>query len=233
MSYLKILTLALRYDDLNLSAQVMDLTGVDSGDLITEMIEAGDEPDGTSYFIRKLGGDYQLNLTLDDSFQGCVKVANVDTGRSYGEVAINLPLLTTEQVETLNLAAERLVAVPGAPETPVFIIPEPDTPGLVNVLCRAGDFGTPRNGTAFTFRLTSKQAFIGEEFQVARQREKKTIDGSCLVPILPSAALTANGFNPATYDVLVNKNKVGTVTVPETGGLLKMVNGALVIEEAV
>ncbi len=223
MSYLKILTLALRYDDLNLSAQLKNSVGASIGAAITEMIEVSDEPDGSSYFIRKEDGDYQLNLTLDDSFQGCVKVANVDTGRSYGEVAINLPLLTTEQVETLNLAAERLVAVPGAPETPVFIIPEPDTPGLVNVLCRAGSFGLPKDGTTFGLEFAIPTEFVGDEYQVLQRKTGTTSDGECLIAVYPLRS----------YHVWAGPKKLGTVTVPANGGVLKEVSGTLTIEEAV
>lgn len=139
----------------------------------------------------------------------------------------------TEAALNENTGIQRLQAVPGTPETPVFVIPASETPGLVNVLCRAGDFGVPRDGTAFTFKLASKQPFIGEEFQIRKQRTEKTTDGSCLVEIPSSATLAQRGVEPATYVVTVNRDVVGTVTVPETGGVLKMVNNTLIVEAAV
>jgi hypothetical protein len=166
-------------------------------------------------------------VTLPDTAATLAKQNDILT--AIGEVSGDW---TDEQKAELLDAATRINNVPGTSETPVFVIPTPDTVGLVNVLCRSGDFGTPRDGTAFTFKLASKAAFIGEEYQVGKQRTKKTSGGECLVDIPSSDTLATKGVSPATYIVSVNNNVLGEVSVPVNGGLLKMVDGVLTVEAA-
>jgi hypothetical protein len=165
--------------------------------------------------------DKQAILDAVDGISVTIPQGQIDEIVAAVEAAIgNLELsgLTSEQATQLlaiHTATQRLRDVE-PPEAPVEIIPTPDNPAMVYVVCRAN-----RAGVKFTLAIEGRGRFVEGQFisQPGRVFEGTTdTSHSCRILVYPSSALTASGFSPATYAVHADRKALGSIEVPDEGG---------------